>query len=251
MVAPSIIFIGEADGRFHKRRSDDADWVRSRVNTFPGQTDGLLRADRPPLLLLATNHPSELDEAVLRRVPGRLYIVLLTHAARKDMLAIFLRGENMDPEMQLGDIAAMTSGFIGSDLQSLCVQAALASQAKAGEEGQQQDGTKTLRFAHFEDVMRRCGPTVFRDAIDAIRDLARKFDNNTANKVAKSKKIGKKTQHIQKERGTSKQLPGWMKSEQVGMDETNKPSFDDWKNSEMYPYVTEELCEKCWQEAQE
>lgn len=260
MVAPSIIFIDEADGLFHRRRSGDPDWVRSRINTFLGQTDGLLRADRPPFLLLATNHPGELDEAVLRRVPGRLYIGLPTHAARENMLAIFLREENMEPEMRLGDIAAMTSGFTGSDLRSLCVQAALVSQAEAREE-QQQGGTRTLRFSHFENAMRRCGPTVSADAIDAIRDFARKFDNTAADKLGHSyseagmaerkEKGRKKTPHIRGERGTADQVPSWMKSKRKEMDGSSAMSFDDWKNSEMYPYVTEELCEQWRQEAQQ
>lgn len=260
MVAPSIIFIDEADSMFYKRRSDDADWVRSRVNMFLGQTDGLLKADRPPFLLLATNHPNELDEAVLRRVPGRLYIGLPTQPARKNLLAIFLREENMEPEMRLGDIAAMTSGFSGSDLQNLCVQAALVSQGEARGE-QQQDGKRTLRFAHFEEAMHRCGPTVSGDAIDAIRDFARKFDNNAVDKVgysysvaevAKRKdKSGKKAPHTWRERGTVNQAPNWMEIEEVEIDETNTLSFDDWKKSDMYPYVTEELCQHWWQQAQE
>ncbi|KAJ4397062.1 hypothetical protein N0V93_001286 [Gnomoniopsis smithogilvyi] len=254
MVAPSIIFIDEADSMFRKRRSDDADWVRSRVNTFLGQSDGLLKAERPPFLLLATNHPNELDEAVLRRVPGRLYIGLPSQAARKNMLVMFLREESMEPEMRLGDIAAMTSGFTGSDLRNLCVQAALVSQAEAQGE-QHQDGGRVLRFAHFQDAMRRCGPTVSSDAIDAIREFARKFDNNAVEKVGLSYSapdVAKrmKTPGRTLERGTVNQAANWLKSENIDINGDSTLSLNDWKQSSMYPYITEELYQEWSQDRQ-
>lgn len=78
-------------------------------------------------------------------------------------------------------------GRDGEDhLKGLCVQAALVSQAEAREEGRKQEGTRSPWFAHFEDAMRRCGPTVSGDAIDAIRDFVRTFENNAADKVAYS-----------------------------------------------------------------
>lgn len=260
MVAPSIIFIDEADSIFRKRRSHDDDWVRSRVNTLLGQSDGLLQADRPPFLLLATNHPNDMDEAVLRRVPGRLYIGLPTQTARKNMLGIFLREENVAPEVQLGDVAAMTSGFTGSDLHNLCVQAALISQAEAREQ-QEQDGRRMLRFAHFEDALRHCGPTGSVDAIYAIKEFARKFDSSGMDKIGYSyseadiakrmDKSAKKALPTRGERGTGNQVPNRREGEQMGTGEAKGMSFRDWENSEMYPHVTEELCQQWWQEVSE
>lgn len=170
IVAPSIIFIDEADSMFHKRRSDDADFVRSRVNTFQGQTDRLLKAERPPFLLLATNHPNELDEAVLCRVPMRLYIGLPTQPARK-----------------------------------------------------------------FDN-----------NAVDKVG-----YSYSVAEVAKRKDKSGKKAPHTWKERGTVNQAPNWMEIEEVEIDETHTLSFDNWKKSDMYPYVTEELCQHWWQQAQE
>lgn len=258
MVVPSIIFIDEADALFRKRQSDDSSYVRSRTNTFLGETDGLLKRDRPPFLLIATNHPNDLDEAVLRRVPGRLYIGMPKLPARSKMLDIFLREEILDPEMRLSDIAAMTGGFSGSDLRNLCVQAALLSQTESREK-QQKDHQRILRFAHFEEAMRRCAPTVSSDAIDAMREFARKFDTNAMDKVghsyseadvAKRKQGGKKAPRGY-ERGTADQLPSWMKSDDVETGVSGILSFDEWKDSDLYPYVTEELCQKWWQDSQE
>lgn len=250
MVAPSIIFIDEADSMLRKRQSDDGNYYRSRINTFLGQTDGLIHADRPPFLLLATNHPNELDEAVLRRVPGKLYIGMPTTTARNNMLAIFLREEKMEPEMRLSDIAAMTSGFTGSDIRSLCVQAALISQAESREK-KEKDDKRVLRFVHFEEAMRRCAPTVSGDALDAIREFARKFDDSAMDKLGNSYNKEGLEKRKEKVKKAPRAIPDWVTSGDVGPGGNSTLSFDDWKNSDLYPYVTEELCQEWWQDSQE
>jgi SpoVK/Ycf46/Vps4 family AAA+-type ATPase len=93
MVSPSIIFIDEADALFRARGSDDRDHERSRMSQLLNETDGLKRAANPPFVLLATNFPHQLDNAVLRRVPGRLYIGLPSAPARKRIFSICLTEE--------------------------------------------------------------------------------------------------------------------------------------------------------------
>uniref|UniRef100_A0A0B7JSE5 AAA+ ATPase domain-containing protein n=1 Tax=Bionectria ochroleuca TaxID=29856 RepID=A0A0B7JSE5_BIOOC len=144
MVYPSIIFIDEADSLFRKRQPDDYDWTRSRLNTLLAQTDGLIKNRRQPFLLIATNHPGDLDEAILRR-------------------------------LRLRDIAARTTGFTGSDLHTVCVQAALIGQAEQRKHGGEQ-ARRVLKHAHFEEALGRCGPTVSDSAMEAIREFAEKFD---------------------------------------------------------------------------
>ncbi|KAH8662382.1 P-loop containing nucleoside triphosphate hydrolase protein, partial [Xylariales sp. PMI_506] len=131
MLYPSIIFIDEADSLFRKRHSEDGTYTRDRLNALLTQTDGLVKSKKQPFLLLATNNPGDLDEAVLRRVPGRLYIGLPSERARANLLALFLGGETVDADVQLKEIAALTGGFSGSDLHTLCVQTALVSEAEA------------------------------------------------------------------------------------------------------------------------
>lgn len=166
------------------------------------------------------------------------------------MLAMFLRGEIMEPEMRLSGIASMTSGFTGSDLRSFCVQAALLSQAESREK-QQKDDKRVLRFAHFEEAMRHCSPTVSGDAINAIREFARKFDNSALDKLGNSNSKGNLAKRKGKVKKAPRAIPPCSRSSNVGPHGDSNLDFDDWKNSVPYPYVTEELCQKWWQDSEE
>lgn len=252
MVYPSIIFIDEADSLFRKRQPDDYDWTRSRLNTLLAQTDGLIKNRRQPFLLIATNHPGDLDEAILRRVPSRLYIGLPSASARESMLNIFLREEELDSELRLRDIAARTTGFTGSDLHTVCVQAALIGQAEQRKHGGEQT-KRVLKHAHFEEALERCGPTVSDSAMEAIRVFAEKFDPSAVSRLGSSRKSGSvgaaPSKHVppKRTRGISaSDVPPVLKNVQPPTNGEGINGYEEWKTSEMYPYVTEELCQKWW-----
>ncbi|CAI6092036.1 unnamed protein product [Clonostachys chloroleuca] len=252
MVYPSIIFIDEADSLFRKRQPDDYDWTRSRLNTLLAQTDGLIKNRRQPFLLIATNHPGDLDEAILRRVPSRLYIGLPSASARESMLNIFLREEELDSELRLRDIAARTTGFTGSDLHTVCVQAALIGQAEQRKHGGEQT-KRVLKHAHFEEALERCGPTVSDSAMEAIRVFAEKFDPSAVSRLGSSRKSGSvgaaPSKHVppKRTRGISaSDVPPVLKNVQPPTNGDGINGYEEWKTSEMYPYVTEELCQKWW-----
>ncbi|OTA90228.1 hypothetical protein M434DRAFT_78219, partial [Hypoxylon sp. CO27-5] len=175
LVAPSIIFIDEADALFRKRGAEDLTWERSRLNELLNQQDGLTAAKMPPFLLLATNHPNDMDDAVMRRVPARLHIGLPTSAAREKIFSIFLREETIEPDLKLKELAARTAGFTGSDIKTICTQAALISQHEL-DKSEKSSETRVLTRAHFDAAFARTGPTVSSCALQQIRDFAKKFD---------------------------------------------------------------------------
>ncbi|CAH0049084.1 unnamed protein product [Clonostachys solani] len=253
MVYPSIIFIDEADSLFRKRQPDDYDWTRSRLNTLLAQTDGLIKTRRQPFLLIATNHPGDLDEAILRRVPSRLYIGLPSTSARESMLNIFLREEELDPKLRLRDVAARTTGFTGSDLHTVCVQAALIGQAEQRKSGGEQ-ARRVLKHGHFEEALGRCGPTVSDSAMEAIREFAEKFDPSAGSRLGPSRKSAsagpapsKHQVPPKRTRGVSaSDVPPVLKNVQPPTNGEGVNGYEEWKTSEMYPYVTEELCQKWW-----
>ena len=68
---PAIIFIDEADALLGKRGSRPWDGMeRTIVPTFLTEMDGLDTAAHAPLVILATNRPDILDDAIMR--PGRI-----------------------------------------------------------------------------------------------------------------------------------------------------------------------------------
>ncbi|KAH7122271.1 hypothetical protein B0J11DRAFT_615727 [Dendryphion nanum] len=176
MLSPSIVFIDEADALFKARGRDDRSHERNRISQLLAETDGMTRAPvgSQPFLLLATNFPHQLDSAVLRRVPGRLFIGMPTLHSRERIFSISLRNEGLDEALNLRELAARTRGYTGSDIQTVCVQAALICQ----DELDKQDGKmkRVLRDTHFQEALRRSGPTVSRKLLGDIKEFAAEFD---------------------------------------------------------------------------
>lgn len=76
------------------------------------------------MVLAATNRPSELDEAILRRFTQTFEIGLPDRSERTKILKVILKGENVEENIDYDYIATLYEGFSGSDLLELCKQAA-------------------------------------------------------------------------------------------------------------------------------
>ncbi|KAM3506602.1 hypothetical protein MY10362_002256 [Beauveria mimosiformis] len=123
---PCIIFLDEVDALFYRRASNDRSWQRSALTQFLQEMDGL-RAGQPgaPFVLVATNRPGDLDTAFLRRLPQKIYFELPDTAARSQILRVLLNEEDLSPDVDIDELAALTDGYSGSDLKSVCAEAAL------------------------------------------------------------------------------------------------------------------------------
>lgn len=76
------------------------------------------------MVLAATNRPSELDEAILRRLPQSFEIGLPDRRERAEILKVILKDEMADDNIDYGYIAGLCKGCSGSDLFDLCKKAA-------------------------------------------------------------------------------------------------------------------------------
>lgn len=76
------------------------------------------------MVLAATNRPSELDEAILRRLPQAFEIGMPDHRERTEILKVILRGEKVEGNIDYDGIASLCDGYTGSDLLELCKKAA-------------------------------------------------------------------------------------------------------------------------------
>ncbi|KAI1297085.1 hypothetical protein F5Y03DRAFT_284297 [Xylaria venustula] len=176
-VAPSIIFIDEADAFLRTRTAEDKPWTRSMISQFLQDSDGLQRVKNPPFLLLATNNPQDLDAAVLRRIPGRLYIGMPSEESRERIFRIFLKDEVLSPVLDLRKLARMTDGYTGSDIHSLCVNAAsiCEDQIQMLCANNSQAVRRVLMLSHFGAAIRRSGPTVHADTLAKFRRFAHEY----------------------------------------------------------------------------
>ena len=131
-LSPCVVFVDEADAIFGSRGgmgagSGSRTSHRELINQFLKEWDGLTSATGKgsAFLMVATNRPFDLDDAVLRRLPRRILVDLPGKAEREAIFKICLRGEQLGDGVDVAKLAARTKWFSGSDVKNLCVQAAL------------------------------------------------------------------------------------------------------------------------------
>ncbi|KAJ5646977.1 hypothetical protein N7490_003349 [Penicillium lividum] len=180
-LSPCVVFIDEADAIFCSRTgSSSRTSHRELINQFLREWDGM--NDLSAFIMVATNRPFDLDDAVLRRLPRRLLVDLPTETDRLAILKIHLKEEQLDPAVDLAELAKRTELYSGSDLKNLSVAAALAcvreeNDAAAkhqGDEPYEYPTRRILTNAHFDRGMEEISASISEDmsSLTAIR----KFD---------------------------------------------------------------------------
>jgi transitional endoplasmic reticulum ATPase len=124
--APSVIFLDEIDAIAPRREKVVGDVEKRVVAQLLALMDGLA-ARRHVIVIAATNIPDALDPALRR--PGRfdreIALPIPDRNGRKEILDIHSRGMPLAKDVNIQQLAAITHGFVGADLQALCREAAM------------------------------------------------------------------------------------------------------------------------------
>ncbi|KAB5524065.1 hypothetical protein DKX38_021814 [Salix brachista] len=122
---PAIIFIDEVDSFLGQRRTTDHEALTNMKTEFMALWDGFTTDQNAQVMVLAaTNRPSELDEAILRRLPQAFEIGMPDRRERAEILKVVLKGEKIENNIDFNYIASLCEGYTGSDLLELCKKAA-------------------------------------------------------------------------------------------------------------------------------
>ncbi|CAL5344193.1 unnamed protein product [Camellia sinensis] len=122
---PAIIFIDEVDSFLGQRRTTDHEALTNMKTEFMALWDGFTTDQNARVMVLAaTNRPSELDEAILRRLPQAFEIGIPDRRERVEILKVVLKGERVEEDIDFAYIAGLCEGYTGSDLLELCKKAA-------------------------------------------------------------------------------------------------------------------------------
>ncbi|KAI1189325.1 hypothetical protein F5B17DRAFT_391971 [Nemania serpens] len=191
---PLVIFIDEADALLGARGESQGRARRETINQFLREWDGMDKTKA--FIMVATNRPFDLDEAVLRRLPRKLLIDLPLEADRAAILKIHLRDEMMDETVSIEDIAKRTPLYSGSDLKNVCVAAAMsavkeeleASERHTGPEPYVWTNKRVLNRRHFGKALTEIGASVSEDM--ATLTAIRKFDERYGDSKARKKRRG-------------------------------------------------------------
>ncbi|KZV45019.1 ATPase family AAA domain-containing protein 1-A-like [Dorcoceras hygrometricum] len=122
---PAIIFIDEVDSFLGQRKSTDHEALTNMKTEFMALWDGFTTDQNARVMVLAaTNRPSELDEAILRRLPQAFEIGIPDRRERAAILKVVLKDEKVADDIDYDQIAGLCDGYTGSDLLELCKKAA-------------------------------------------------------------------------------------------------------------------------------
>ncbi|KAF3264908.1 hypothetical protein TWF217_003065 [Orbilia oligospora] len=127
-------------------------------------------SNKAPLVVVATNRPGDLDEAFLRRLPYHVFLTMPSYEERRRILERMVPAENLAEDVNLADIAKRAEGYSGSDLRTLCGQAALAWATELEvSTGEAFDGQEVkLNMKNFELAFSRTGPSASPELIESL-----------------------------------------------------------------------------------
>jgi transitional endoplasmic reticulum ATPase len=167
--APCVVFFDEIDAIAPSRgsRIGDSGVTDRMVNQLLTEMDGI-QPLKHIVVIGATNRVDILDPALLR--PGRfdsiIYIPPPDLESRYQILKVHTRKMPLDNDVNLKEIASLTEGYTGADLEALCKEAGMAAI---------REGAKPLivKRKHFESALNVVGPSLTPDDIKYYQEMAK------------------------------------------------------------------------------
>ncbi|MFP4627158.1 MAG: CDC48 family AAA ATPase [Natronomonas sp.] len=175
-VSPTVVFFDELDSLAPGRGGDVAGSNVSErvVNQLLTEMDGLEEMGNV-MVIGATNRPDMIDPALIRS--GRFdRLVMIGEPeleGRERILQIHTEDTPLSPDVSLRELAEITEGYVGSDLESIAREAAI--QALRDDE----DATE-VEMRHFRQALESVRPTITDDISDYYDQIEEEFRGGRA-----------------------------------------------------------------------
>lgn len=136
--SPAVIFIDEIDAVGRHRGAGlggGHDEREQTLNQLLVEMDGFA-VNEGIIVIAATNRPDILDPALLRpgRFDRRITVNMPDVRGREDILKVHMKGKPIDADIKLNEIAQLTPGFTGADLENLLNEAAILAARRGKKE---------------------------------------------------------------------------------------------------------------------
>ncbi len=159
-VAPCIIFFDEIDAIAQMRGIDEGSRAVERVvNQLLTEMDGLEELDGV-IVIGATNRPDILDPAMLR--PGRfdrlVYVRPPDKLSRYAIFKIHTRDMPLAEDVDLEELAAITEGYVGADIEAICREAVMLAL-------REDINAEKVEMRHFLEAIRKIKPSITESMI--------------------------------------------------------------------------------------
>ncbi|OYR40746.1 MULTISPECIES: CDC48 family AAA ATPase [unclassified Halorubrum] len=169
-VSPTIIFFDELDSLAPSRGQEMGNNVSERVvNQLLTELDGL--EDMGDVMVIgATNRPDMIDPALLRsgRFDRLVMIGQPDQEGREQILDIHTQDTPLAPDVSLREVAEITDGYVGSDLEGIAREAAI-------EALRDDDDAEEVEMKHFRRAMESVRPTVNDDILSYYEEIEKQF----------------------------------------------------------------------------
>ena len=175
---PSVVFIDEIESILSKRKEDENDAMKRLKTEFLIQFDGVGSGEDLRVLIIgATNRPFDLDPAIIRRLPKRVYVGPFNAEERKGFIKTIITQNkcNINDDEFL-KIAEMCNNYSNSDLKELCREAAyeplrelnVKSLAKVEE-------LRPIVYEDFNRAVRKVRGTLTKKILKELEDWNKEF----------------------------------------------------------------------------
>ncbi|KAK3943463.1 P-loop containing nucleoside triphosphate hydrolase protein [Diplogelasinospora grovesii] len=127
-LAPCLVFLDEIDAIAGKRENANKGMEGRIVSEIMNGMDRIKQSTplgKNVVVLAATNRPESLDSSIRRRFTVEVDMGIPSEAAREHILRSLSRDLNVADDVDFKELARMTPGYVGSDLQYV-VQAAVS-----------------------------------------------------------------------------------------------------------------------------
>lgn len=192
--APTIIFFDEIDSMASERGSSvDAHSTERVVSQILTEIDGVEEL-KDVVIVAATNRPDIVDPALLR--PGRfdrlIYVRPPDKQSREKIFNIHLTGKPLEDDVNISELADITEGYVGADIESISREAAMLAlrgvitPGLSQEEAMEKAADLKITAQHFLKAKKRVKPTTSRSAMSFYEQTAESFARYAANEDEKS-----------------------------------------------------------------
>ncbi len=170
-VSPCIVFFDEIDSIAPTRgmRLGDSGVTERVVNQLLTEMDGIVTM-KNVVVLAATNRPDILDPALIR--PGRfdrlIYVPPPDERGRLEIFKVHTRNMPLAEDVNLEELARLTEGYTGADIESLCREAAMSALRK------EMKPTK-VTMQHFKEALKAVPPSVTYEDMRRYEEATKMF----------------------------------------------------------------------------
>jgi len=184
-VSPTIIFFDELDSLAPSRGEQAGTNVSERVvNQLLTELDGLEEMGEV-MVIGATNRPDMIDPALIRS--GRFDRLVMVGApdqgGREQILDIHTGDTPLAPDVSLREVAEITDGYVGSDLESICREAAI-------EALREDDDADEVEMRHFRQAIEAVRPTITDDLMNYYESVEEEFRGSSSANVDRGNRLG-------------------------------------------------------------